>query len=146
MKTTSMIAAIDFLFISATSAAALPVEITSSEVAAADLGKRDCPNCYCYGSGEQSSQGVAEGWARDACSANQGMFTGWYNPPQTKAMCPRDNGLGYVFELQNLNNREGFDINDYDCINKLTELIWFCPRGGEQTVAGWRFRVDPGNC
>lgn len=73
---------------------------------------------------------------------NRGMFTGQFGPLQTKSMCPRatSNNLGLRFEVQNLNTRDSFDLGNGDCYEKLTSQIFQCGKGGEITVAGWRFK------
>lgn len=70
------------------------------------------------------------------------MFTGNFEPRQTKSMCPRSGSksLGLLFEVQNLNKNTGFDLGNNDCYDKLTALIFDCGRGGDSVVAGWRFR------
>ncbi|KAH8585292.1 hypothetical protein B0O99DRAFT_696679 [Bisporella sp. PMI_857] len=100
----------------------------------------------CYKSGDTwPNLETAYRFVAEACYNNGGMFTGYYSPGQTKAMCPRDGGIGLVFEVQNLNN-DGFDLGDDDCLLRLKNEILACSHGGESTVAGWRFRADPGNC
>jgi hypothetical protein len=42
--------------------------------------------------------------------------------------------------VENLNNREGFDLGNDDCYNRLTDEIFACEHGGDSTISGWRFR------
>lgn len=94
----------------------------------------------CFGSGHTwGSTEVARGFVHDACYNFGGMFTGNYDPEQTKSMCPRDGNLGYLFQVQNLNDHEGFDLGDDDCYNRLVDEIFGCSQGGQSTIAGWRF-------
>ncbi|KAJ4256020.1 hypothetical protein NW762_009094 [Fusarium torreyae] len=88
-------------------------------------------------------------WALHACHRKNGMFTGWFAPGQTKAMCPQLSGVGHrkvLFEVQNLNKNTGFDLGDGDCYTRLANEIEGCSDGGSSNVAGWRFRVDPDAC
>lgn len=95
----------------------------------------------CYGSGDTwRNTETARSFVEHACYANGGMFTGNFNPRQTKSMCPRDGGLGYLFEVQNLNDHQGFDLGNDDCYNRLNNEIFGCSQGGQSTVSGWRFR------
>lgn len=97
----------------------------------------------CYGSGNiWLDRGEAQEWVRFACKGNGGMFTGWFAPGQTKKMCPASKWGGQTagFEVQNLNNNQGFDLGDQDCFDRLWSEISNCLYGGTSTVAGWRFK------
>lgn len=96
----------------------------------------------CYGSGNiWLDTSEAQEWVRHACKDNGGMFTGFYNPGQTKKMCVASKWGGQTngFEVQNLNNNQGFDLGDNDCFDRLNSEI-NCLFGGTSTVAGWRFK------
>lgn len=96
----------------------------------------------CYGSGDSwGSTELARSFVHSACYDNGGMFTGNFAPRQTKSMCPRNGqNLGLLFEVQNLNANTGFDLGNDDCYERLNNEIFACAKGGESTVAGWRFR------
>lgn len=97
----------------------------------------------CYGSGDSwPNMEQARAFVQDACYKQGGMFTGNFAPRQTKSMCPRSGSknLGLLFEVQNLNTNTGFDLGNDDCYKRLTNEIFGCGKGGESTVAGWRFR------
>ena len=101
----------------------------------------------CYGSGDKwpsfGGRDEALQFVSDACRNNNGMFTGYFDPGQTKRMCPVSTIYPYIsegFEVQNLNTRDGFDLDDTDCYNRLKNEILGCDQGGESIVAGWRFR------
>ncbi|KAI1845451.1 hypothetical protein JX266_008309 [Neoarthrinium moseri] len=101
----------------------------------------------CYKSGDDlpdKAQAIA--FITDACRGNNGMFTGAFGPLQTKSMCPNSHGVNILFEVQNLNGVGNYDLDDNECITRLGNEINACSRGGESTIASWRFRVDPGNC
>ncbi|KJX93409.1 hypothetical protein TI39_contig4321g00008 [Zymoseptoria brevis] len=103
----------------------------------------------CYGSGDSwPNTEEARVFVREACFNDGGMFTGGWEPLQKKSMCPHagSNNLGLFFEIENQNSREGFDLNNDDCYNRLTDEIFGCQHGGESSVAGWRVRADPGAC
>ncbi|CAK1360622.1 hypothetical protein CB0940_06643 [Cercospora beticola] len=103
----------------------------------------------CYGSGDDwPDKEQARSFVENACKNTNGMFTGYFQPRQTKSMCPRSGSrnLGLLFEVQNLNANAGFDLGDNDCYERLTNEIFGCGKGGESTVAGWRFKADPGAC
>ncbi|SMQ53988.1 unnamed protein product [Zymoseptoria tritici ST99CH_1A5] len=103
----------------------------------------------CYKSGDfWPNKEEARAFVHDACYNQGGMFTGGWAPLQTKSMCPhaKSNNLGLLFEIENQNTREGFDLKDDDCYNRLTDEIFACEHGGDSSVAGWRVRADPGNC
>lgn len=95
----------------------------------------------CYGFGDiRRNTETARSFVEHACYANGGMFTGNFNPRQTKSMCPRDGGLCYLFEIQNWNDHQGFDLGNDDCYNRSNNEIFGCLRDGQSTVSGWRFR------
>jgi hypothetical protein len=98
----------------------------------------------CYKSGYEmttADKNQAWGFAGDACYNNGGIFTVWFDPEQTKAMCPRTEGdIGVFFQVQNLNTNTGFDLGDDNCYLRLSNLIDGCSRGGEDIIAGWHFR------
>ncbi|KAK3956155.1 hypothetical protein QBC32DRAFT_331562 [Pseudoneurospora amorphoporcata] len=102
----------------------------------------------CYTSGDKwPNKEEARRFVIDACNNQGGMFTGTYSKGQTKAMCPRSNGLGLLFEVQNLTPNEGqSDLNNAECTVRLENEINGCDRGGQSTISGWRFRADPGAC
>jgi hypothetical protein len=84
-------------------------------------------------------------WVNHACRGNGGMFTGNFAPGQKKSMCPQtkySGGMKVKFEVQNLNNNQGFDLGNDDCYNRLVSEINSCNWGGESTVSGWYFRWD----
>ncbi|KAK5168794.1 uncharacterized protein LTR77_006103 [Saxophila tyrrhenica] len=82
-----------------------------------------------------------------ACTQPGGMFTGYYKPRQTKSMCPTDGeGKHLSFQVQNLNDHDGFDLKDEDCVTRLRNEILGCQEGGESSVSGWRFRAEPNGC
>jgi hypothetical protein len=93
--------------------------------------------CYAWGWGTPSE---AKGWVDFACRGNGGMFTGNFAPGQTKSMCPKSGSLGTLFEVQNQNTNQGFDLGDDDCIKRLYSEIDSCNWGGESSYSGWRFR------
>jgi len=87
-----------------------------------------------------NTKDLAYGWISDACNKDQGMFTGYFAPGQTKKMCPQDNiGRGHNFEIQNLNEVEGFDLQNEHCQQGLSDLVENCNFGGENIIAGWRY-------
>lgn len=94
----------------------------------------------CYGKpGWGVPAGLARDWVKFACKGQNGMFTGNYAPGQTKAMCPGpDNHV--LFEVQNQNPTQAFDLGDDDCVQRLQEVMDKCYFGGEISVAGWRFK------
>ncbi|KAK6223895.1 hypothetical protein LQW54_000039 [Pestalotiopsis sp. IQ-011] len=95
----------------------------------------------CYGSGpEWPDKSQALGFIRDACSKTNGMFTGGFNPLQTKWMCPHSKDIGLLFEIQNLNNVGTYNLDDNECITRLSNEINGCSHGGESSISGWRFR------
>lgn len=89
-----------------------------------------------WGNTEWHNRENARGYVRDACYNNGGMFTGVYSPRQTKRMCPS----GHLFEIENLNGRDSFDLGNDDCYNRLISEINNCDYGGESTQSGWRFK------
>jgi hypothetical protein len=93
--------------------------------------------CYKWGWGTPTE---AKGWVDFACKGNGGMFTGNFNPGQTKSMCPKSGSLGTLFEVQNQNPNQGFDLGDDDCVKRLYSEIDSCHWGGESSYSGWRFR------
>lgn len=95
----------------------------------------------CYGSGDHwPNKDTAAKFAYDACYNSNGMFSGQFTPGQTKSMCPRDSGLGLLFEVQNLWAGQYLDLNNDDCYTRLKNEIYGCNQGGESTVSNWRFR------
>jgi hypothetical protein len=71
------------------------------------------------------------------------MFTGYYNPGQTKSMCPSSsnpNNAKVKIEVQNQNPNAGFDLGDDDCVKRLNSEVDSCSWGGESSYSGWRFR------
>lgn len=42
--------------------------------------------------------------------------------------------------VQNLNTGSGFNLADNDCALRLGIIVNDCLRGGEDTIAGWKFR------
>ncbi|KAK3638756.1 hypothetical protein LTR56_012863 [Elasticomyces elasticus] len=106
----------------------------------------------CYTTGETWPDGDQQRQAvMDACYDNvfsNGALAGFYGPGETKRACvPSDNypGMGFVYEVQNLNGQEGFAIADVDCYIGVKNEVLGCSKGGESTTESlWRFRADPG--
>jgi hypothetical protein len=99
----------------------------------------------CFFWGWDYNKEEAKGWINDACRAKDGMFTGGFAPGETKMMCPKSK-YGYehpntLFQVQNQNPNESFDLNDDDCYNSLLSEIEKCWAGGESAYSGWRFRL-----
>jgi hypothetical protein len=118
--------------ISATVAMAIIASI-NAEVALA--------RCFAWGWGMDKAE--VKGWVDFACRGNGGMFTGYFNPGQTKTMCPSSkypNNAKVKVEVQNQNNNAGFDLGDDDCVKRLYSEIDSCSWGGESSYSGWRFR------
>ena len=116
------------------SATVLLAVIASAEVVAA--------RCFFF-SWEYNKE-EAKGWINDACRKKNGMFTGGFAPGQTKSMCPKSKHKfdrpNTLFQVQNQNTKESFDLNDDDCYNSLLSEIEKCHGGGESSYYGWRFR------
>jgi hypothetical protein len=59
-------------------------------------------------------------------------------------MCPKSkydfDHPNTLFQVQNQNPNESFDLNDDDCYNSLLSEIEKCTVGGESAYSGWRFR------
>lgn len=69
----------------------------------------------CYSDGVSwPNREEARNFVQDACYGNGGMFTGQFAPRQMKSMRPRSGSIGLVFDVQNQNTEEGFDLGDDD--------------------------------
>ncbi|KAH0039401.1 hypothetical protein KCU78_g1307, partial [Aureobasidium melanogenum] len=104
----------------------------------------------CLGSGDVfQDKGNARWHVGRACrgyDGNQGAFQGTFAPGEAKYACVQGtNTQKYEITVQNLNTGAAFDLGDGDCVLRLENEINGCDRGGESTVSGWRFRVDPNN-
>jgi len=106
-------------------------------------------NATCYGFGHNwSNRDQAIGFVLDACTMNNGMFTGTFKPGQTKSMCPRDStGLNLLFEVQYVgSSSSNLDLSNVECSLRLANDIRGCGKGGQSTVNGWRYRLVPLSC
>ena len=73
----------------------------------------------CFVWGWSLDKAESKGWVEDACRAQNGMFTGNFEPGQTKAMCPSSkySNLPKVkFEVQNQNTNQGFDLGEVEAV------------------------------
>ncbi|KAH9225148.1 hypothetical protein K456DRAFT_1732137 [Colletotrichum gloeosporioides 23] len=106
----------------------------------------------CYTHGEKwANQGDAAYHTGRACrgyDGNKGAFQGWFASGETKNLCYQYADQKWEFQITNLNEGAGFDLNDDDCANGLAREIIGCESGGQSDNAGWRFRADPniGTC
>ena len=99
----------------------------------------------CYTSGDVWQDKAAARWhVNRACrgyDGHGGAFTGNFAPGEAKSLCVQhSNTQKYNFYVQNLNTGQGFDLKDDDCALRLENEINGCDRGGDSTIAGWRFR------
>lgn len=91
----------------------------------------------CYGSGAAwGNVDETRGWAREECYNGGGALNGRWEPLAAKSFCRS----GVSFSIQNLNDHEGFNLENYDCYNRLSDIIVGCFHGGSNDVAGWRFK------
>lgn len=86
----------------------------SATVALAVIASAELATAKCFAVGWGMPTNTVKEWINFACTGNGGMFTGYYNPGQTKSMCPDPND-GYhakvKIEVQNLNKNAGFGEN-----------------------------------
>ncbi|KAK4462949.1 hypothetical protein QBC42DRAFT_305195 [Cladorrhinum samala] len=104
-------------------------------------------NAGCFG-GELWQNPENARWHIDrACrgyDGKQGAFQGYFNPGQAKSVCVTVSSTQRInLFVQNLNTAQGFDLADSDCAFRLGDIVRGCPRGGDATIAGWKFRADP---
>jgi hypothetical protein len=99
----------------------------------------------CYSKGDSFPDKELAKWhAQRACEGydgNAGAFQGNYNPGQVKYACIQvSTTIKLELSVQNLNNRDSFDLRDADCTWRLQDEINGCFRGGESSISGWFFR------
>ncbi|CAD0093722.1 unnamed protein product [Aureobasidium vineae] len=71
----------------------------------------------------------------------RGAFQGNFVPGEAKTVCVNSPGnQKYDMLVQNLNTGSTFDLAGNDCSLRLGIIVNDCLRGGEDTVAGWKFR------
>lgn len=92
--------------------------------------------CYKLGP-EWPERSQALTFIREACNSPNGTFAGKFVPLETKSMCQ---GSGWLFEVQNLNTVGTYDLDNSECVMRLSNEIIGCDFGGESTIASWRFR------
>lgn len=117
----------------------------SATAAFAVIACAEVATARCFFFSHDYDKEEAKGWINDACRAKDGMFTGSYGPGETKMMCPKSKyGFGdrsnTLFQVQNQNPNDSFDLRDDDCYNSLLSEIEKCWAGGESAYSGWRFR------
>ncbi|EQB54852.1 hypothetical protein CGLO_05261 [Colletotrichum gloeosporioides Cg-14] len=69
-----------------------------------------------------------------------GAFQGWFASGEVKNLCYQYGDQKWEFQITNLNQGAGFDLNDDSCANGLAREIIGCESGGQSDNAGWRFR------
>jgi hypothetical protein len=97
----------------------------------------------CFTSGDYwSDKDNARYHAERAClgyDGQSGAFQGWFAPYEEKWVCVSGPGnQRFDFRIKNENYNEGFDLDDFDCRDKLWNEI-SCNQGGRSTVSGWTF-------
>ncbi|KAF4920305.1 hypothetical protein CGCVW01_v007010 [Colletotrichum viniferum] len=98
--------------------------------------------CYTHGEKWANQQDAVYHTGR-ACrgyDGNKGAFQGWFASGETKNLCYQYADQKWEFQITNLNEGSGFDLNDDDCANGLAREIIGCESGGQSDNAGWRFR------
>ena len=99
----------------------------------------------CYTGGEKySDSNNMYKFFGDACRNFDGQFTGYYAPMQTKAFCGKHlyESVNVLFEVQNMNDHEGFTLKPDDCWKQFDYSAQVCGKhyGFEYYVDGWRYR------
>ncbi|KAI0171067.1 hypothetical protein BJ166DRAFT_589156 [Pestalotiopsis sp. NC0098] len=101
--------------------------------------------CYKHGP-DWPERSLALNVIREACNSPNGTFAGKFNPLETRRLCHGSKGAGWLFEVQNLNAVGTYDLDDSECVMRLSNEIVGCKHGGESNIASWRFRADTGEC
>lgn len=109
----------------------------------------------CYDSGhiarikdlEHHSERACQGYDDDNGVHRQGAFQGFYGPNERKTACVNVGNNRINMEVQNLNTKQGFDIDDVDCVAEFWDIPAKCwvieeedSRGGVAVESGWYFR------
>ncbi|KAL2204299.1 hypothetical protein CC79DRAFT_1128973 [Sarocladium strictum] len=102
-------------------------------------------NCYDGEVARWPSRNNPRYHAGRACrgyDGNRGALQGVFRPGETKEVCVNsdaDSRMSYTFRIKNLNQNQGFDLDDEDCLKRLANEIDGCANGGSSIVAGWEF-------
>ncbi|CAG8953232.1 hypothetical protein HYFRA_00003435 [Hymenoscyphus fraxineus] len=104
----------------------------------------------CYTGGDfWQDKGAARYHAERACrgyDGHQGAFQGTFGGGEKKSACIQFSPTQAIdLSIQNLNGNSAIDLADADCILRLSNEINACDRGGDSTIANWRFIADPNN-
>ncbi|KAH8716905.1 hypothetical protein GQ44DRAFT_775850 [Phaeosphaeriaceae sp. PMI808] len=113
----------------------------------------DTVSAGCFSGGDTfPDKGNARYHAERACrgyDGHGGAFSGTFGGGERKWACVQlSSTIKMDFSIQNLNNRAALDLGDDDCVLRLHNEINGCDHGGDSTISGWNFVVDPnnGNC
>ncbi|CAD0090247.1 unnamed protein product [Aureobasidium mustum] len=104
----------------------------------------------CFRSGDIfQDKGNARWHVERACKGydnQQGFFQGTFAAGESKYTCVQGSTTQkYDITVRNENTNAAIDLNDDDCVLRLHNEINGCDHGGDSTVSGWRFIVDPNN-
>ncbi|GJD00091.1 secreted protein [Colletotrichum higginsianum] len=108
----------------------------------------------CYHDGSRLTTQVIKYHAQRACEGydgKRGAFQGTFAVKEAKYACVSlENNQYLQMWVTNENTQFSFDLNDKDCTKEFNNLMNTCQsngitQGGAVTVAGWRFRADPGS-
>ncbi|KAL0939196.1 uncharacterized protein CTRU02_205806 [Colletotrichum truncatum] len=113
------------------------------------LGATLASAATCYYTGERATADLIKYHSKRACEGydgKRGAFQGIFLTNEVKFACVNlQNDIKLEMWVTNENSRQSFDLNDGDCTKEFANLMRDCQengvsQGGQNTVAGWRFR------
>ncbi|KAK4175878.1 hypothetical protein QBC36DRAFT_311641 [Triangularia setosa] len=70
----------------------------------------------------------------------KGALQGVFPANGIKGFCYQKTNIRYGIQIQNLNTRQSFNLDDNHCAEGLQAIVNACQRGGSQTIAGWEYQ------